>query len=130
MFLVPNSFAHLTVGEVTGDFHSMPRVTTEKYYAFYDNLLYPLEPALMESFVAAVLDDEDNTGISTWGELLGSWISMMVGYLDVNDDILDRCRGKRRVEWYVRTTVESANLKLGHLTDASQNGSAPAGKCQ
>lgn len=79
--LIPNSFARLPL---------RPADTTSQYDK-YNNILYPPEWALIESFAKAAVDDEKENNITSWGELLRSWIFMMVGYLDVNNDILDNC---------------------------------------
>lgn len=54
----------------------------------------------MESFVKAAIDEEIDTGFSAWGKLLRSWVSLMIGYLEVDNDILDHCPDKQVVEWY------------------------------
>lgn len=66
----------------------------------YGNLFYPLEAALVESFVKGVLDDIDELGFSGWMLLLKAWIEMMRGYLEVNNDTLDNCADERTVEWF------------------------------
>lgn len=66
----------------------------------YGNLIYPLEAALAESFVKGVIHDIEEVGNSSWQLLLYAWISMMRGYLEVNNDILDNCADERAVEWY------------------------------
>ena len=55
--------------------------------------------ALIESFVKAALDDQKENNIN-WGQLLRAWISMMVGYLDITNDILDTCEDQPAVEWF------------------------------
>jgi hypothetical protein len=96
VFLISNSFAHLPLSDKTPD--GMSRIT--KHYDVYGNLFYSREQALVESFVGAAIDEDKEVGYSSWGELLRSWISMMAGYLEVNNDILDSCADERVVEWY------------------------------
>ncbi|KAI4127408.1 MAG: hypothetical protein LQ347_004615, partial [Umbilicaria vellea] len=96
--LIPNSFAHIPLG---------PAYSTNQYDK-YNNILYPLERALIESFVKAALDDEKENNITSWGESLRSWISMMVGYLDITNDVLDTCEDHPAVEWF------SAQFGRGH----------------
>ncbi|KAI9759524.1 MAG: Golgi mannosyltransferase complex subunit [Chaenotheca gracillima] len=94
VFLVPNSFAHLP---------SWPPGSTSSstsQYEVKENLFHPLEHALVESFVKAALDAEKDDGINLWGSLLESWITMMVGYLDVNSDALDSCEDHRAAAWF------------------------------
>ncbi|KAE8352271.1 hypothetical protein BDV28DRAFT_158026 [Aspergillus coremiiformis] len=62
--------------------------------------LQPLEQTLVESFVKAAIDEETETGFSAWGESLRSWVSLMTGYLDDDNDVLDHCPDKQAVEWY------------------------------
>src|ERR1700722_10957289 len=100
--LIPNSFAHLPLRPIdsTSSAGGPRQIFPTSHYDAYSNLFYPLEQALIESFVKAVVDDEKDTNFSTWGQLLRSWISMMVGYLDVNNDILDMCEDEQAVEWF------------------------------
>ena len=88
--LIRNSFAHIP----------WRRPDTVSHYVEYGNLLYPLERPLIESFVRGVISDEKDDYCSSWGELLKAWISMMVGYLDIDNDILDLCEDERAVAWY------------------------------
>ncbi|KAI9838250.1 MAG: hypothetical protein M1819_005517 [Sarea resinae] len=90
--LLPNSFAHLPE-PIIGDLES-------GQYNVYNNLFYPLEGALMESFVRVVLDDEVEGPITQWGDTVGSWIAMMCGYLEVDNDILDGCSEKNARTWF------------------------------
>lgn len=71
-----------------------------KQYEVYGNLFYPLEVTLVESFVKGVIHDIKEVGNSSLLLLLNAWISMMRGYLEVNNDILDNCADERAVEWY------------------------------
>ena len=102
LFLIPNSFAHLPIKPIDSTSSATgtrPTLLTS-HYNVYQNLFYPLEPALVESLVKAAIDEEKNTDISTWGETLKAWIAMMAGYLDVNNDILDMCEDVDAVEWF------------------------------
>lgn len=44
----------------------------------------------------AVIDEEldEDAGFSMWTETLRAWISMMVGYLEINNDAVDDCLDK------------------------------------
>jgi hypothetical protein len=66
----------------------------------YKNLFYPLERPLIESFVRAAVGDEKIIYVSSWGELLRSWISTTIGYLNVDNDLLDMCEDERAAEWF------------------------------
>jgi len=101
VLLIPNSFAHLPLGPVhsPSSARGLGQTSLTSHYDVYGNLFYPLERALIESFVKAAIDDEKDANISSWGESLRAWISMMVAYLDVNNDILDMCEDERAVEW-------------------------------
>lgn len=100
--LIPNSFAHLPLRptDSTSSARGPRQIFPTNRYDVYSNLFCPLERALIESFVKAAVDDEKDANFSTWGQLLRSWISMMVGYLDVNNDILDMCEDEQAVEWF------------------------------
>ena len=100
IFLVPNSFAHLSLDGInnTADMTNGKRLL--ETYEVYDNLYFPLEATLVESFVKAAIDDSDEVGYSEWEQTVRCWISMMGGYLEVNNDILDNCADERAVEWY------------------------------
>ncbi|CAG7964157.1 unnamed protein product [Penicillium nalgiovense] len=98
--LAPNSFANLPVPDATGDVKQS--TVSTKGYDMYRNVCHPLEEALVESFVKCVVDDknDENAEFSGWGDRLSTWVAMMCGYLEVNNDILDSCRDERAVEWF------------------------------
>jgi hypothetical protein len=98
--LAPNSFANLPIPDMTGDVKQSTAST--KGYDIYGNICQPLEEALVESFVKCVVDDknDENAEFSGWGDRLSTWVAMMCGYLEVNNDILDSCRDERAVEWF------------------------------
>lgn len=100
MYLFPNSFAHIPLEDILHSSNNIAYPATTKQFDIYKNLCYPLERALVESFVKAVIDEETESGYSAWGESLRCWVSMMTGYLEVNNDILDHCSDKQAVEWY------------------------------
>ncbi|KAJ5542194.1 hypothetical protein N7461_008197 [Penicillium sp. DV-2018c] len=101
LVLIPNSFARLPIGDMMSDLNPGTPTIAAEQYDIYDNLFHPLEPALTESFVKAAVDDHDKKcQVSAWGQSLRAWISMMVGYVEVNNDILDNCADERAVEWY------------------------------
>ncbi|KAI9737347.1 MAG: hypothetical protein M1834_009501 [Cirrosporium novae-zelandiae] len=109
LILIPNSFAHLPIEPVT-IVSSETKIVTSislfgespiiNQYDVYDNLSYPHENILVYSFMKAALDDENNTAITLWGEELRAWISMMVGYLDINNACVDGCLDENVVEWF------------------------------
>lgn len=98
VILIPNSLARLPLE---------PAYSTNQYDK-YNNILYPLEWALIESFVKVALNDEKENDITLWGEALRSWIAMTVGYLDIGNNILDACEDQPAVEWF------SAQFGRGH----------------
>ncbi|KGO63856.1 hypothetical protein PITC_054820 [Penicillium italicum] len=100
IFLIPNSFAHLPLDNVDMTLNQSNQKAQSEQYEVYGNLFYPLEAVLVESFVKGVIHDIDEVGFSSWQMLLNAWISMMRGYLDVNNDTLDDCADERVVEWY------------------------------
>lgn len=100
IFLIPNSFAHLQLDNLGMTSNPLSQRAQPKQYEVYGNLFYPLEAVLVESFVKGVIHDIEEVGYSSWQLLLNAWISMMRGYLEVNNDILDNCADERAVEWY------------------------------
>ncbi|KAB8229426.1 uncharacterized protein BDW43DRAFT_288320 [Aspergillus alliaceus] len=100
LFLFPNSFAHVSQEDISRPLSEIKDAASTKRYKIHGNLCYPLEQALVESFVKAAIDEEKETGFSAWGESLRSWISLMTGYLEVDNDVLDHCPDKQAVEWY------------------------------
>lgn len=112
VYIIPNSFAHIFQEDVpccsTGKGDTAP---TTRFH-IYGSLYYLLEQALVESFVKAAIDEEIDGGLSAWSESLRSWISPMMGYLEVNNDILDLCPDKQAVEWYSRNfgRIHEANF--------------------
>ncbi|GLI76978.1 hypothetical protein PoHVEF18_005260 [Penicillium ochrochloron] len=100
LFLIQNSFSHFNM---TSAITSEIMQPTE--YDIYRNILYPLERALVESLVNFVLDEEglDSESlwrIMTWSELLRAWISIMVGYLTLDTDIIENSEDRRAATWY------------------------------
>ncbi|KKZ65626.1 hypothetical protein EMCG_08533 [[Emmonsia] crescens] len=100
VYLFPNSFTHLSLEDISRPSNKIGYTATTEQFDIYNNLHYPLEQALVESFVKTAIDEERDTGFSTWGETLRSWVSLMTGYLEVNNDVLDHCLDKQAVEWY------------------------------
>ena len=98
IFLMPNSFVHLPLDnlDTTSD-HSSQR-TQSQQYEVHGNLAYPLEAALVESFVKAIIDGIEEAEYMPWRLLLNTRIAMMVGYLEVNNDILDDCADEQAKE--------------------------------
>ncbi|KAL4942111.1 hypothetical protein BDV06DRAFT_212144 [Aspergillus oleicola] len=99
IFLIPNSFAHLPLDNLGIPSNLSSQMAQPKQYEVYGNLFYPLEAALVESFVKGVVHDIEEVGYSSWQLLLNAWISMMRGYLEVNDDILDNCADERTAQY-------------------------------
>ncbi|KKK22387.1 hypothetical protein ARAM_002225 [Aspergillus rambellii] len=100
VYLFPNPFARLFQEDISHPWSEIRDAASATWYKTYDNLHYPLEQALVESFVKAAIDEETETGFSAWGESLRSWISLMTGYLEVDNDVLDDCPDRQAVEWY------------------------------
>ncbi len=101
LVLVLNSFAHLPMTPIDSTSSATgPRpILPTNHYDVYENLFYPLEQALVESFVKAALDEEKDN-ILHWELTLKAWIAMMGGYLEVNNDVLDMCEDEQAVEWF------------------------------
>ncbi|KAB8067023.1 hypothetical protein BDV29DRAFT_115815 [Aspergillus leporis] len=100
VYVFPNSFAHLFQEDIPGPSTEIRDTAPTKRFKTYGNLHYPLEQTLVESFVKAAIDEEKDTSFSAWDESLRSWVSLMTGYLEVNNDVLDHCLDKQAVEWY------------------------------
>jgi hypothetical protein len=110
VYLFPNSFTHIPRPS-----NEVRYTATVKHFDTYGNLHYPLEQALVESFVKAAIDEEKDTGFSAWGEALRSWVSLMTGYLEVDNDILDHCLDKQAVEWYSTNFGRIREAKFGPI---------------
>jgi hypothetical protein len=93
-------------------------------------LFYPLERALIESFVKAAIDDEKDTNISSWGESLRAWISMMIAYLDVKMIFSTIVKTSGLLSGLVPVLAERMKPCLGLWIDASPNASAQGRKCR
>ncbi|CAG7995511.1 unnamed protein product [Penicillium salamii] len=116
LFLIPDSFAHIFEENMSDPSTTTGDATSTARFHSYGNLHYPLEPTLVESFVKATIDEETDPGFpgySSWELLLQSWISMMGGYLEVNNDILDNCTDKKAVEWYSEKHGRIHEAKFG-----------------
>ena len=89
LVLVPNSFAQLPI-ETIGS-----KSQSSKYDAF-ENVFFPLEAALIESFARCAA----GSGMNQWQATLRGWIGTSLTYLEIDDDILDECQKKEAVDWY------------------------------
>lgn len=72
VYVFPDSFAHLFQEDGPRSSTPIRNKAPTKQFQTYGNLHYPLEPALVESFVKAAIDEETDTGFSAWGESLRS----------------------------------------------------------
>jgi hypothetical protein len=115
LYLFPNSFAHFSLEGPLRPSNEIRHTATTKQFDVYGNLHYPLERTLVESFVKAAIDEEEYADISSWAESLRSWISLMTGYLEVNNDVLDHCLSRRAVEWYSTNFGRIREAKFGPL---------------
>lgn len=98
VYLFPNSFTHLSLEDIPRPSTEIRDPATTKQFDTYGNLHYPLEQALVESFIKAAIDEETDAGFSAWGQSLRSWVSLMTGYLEVDNDVLDHCLDNQTVE--------------------------------
>ncbi|KAK2797869.1 hypothetical protein FQN51_008177 [Onygenales sp. PD_10] len=89
VLLMPASFANLP------DFSP-----TTAQYDTYGNIFYPQQRTLLENFIRAAIDEQNNAGFTTWTSSIEAWISMMVGYLGLKNDVLDDCLDEQAVTWY------------------------------
>jgi len=111
LILIPSSYVHLSVSTVTPT--ASARTSTIHEYDAYGNMFYPLERTLLESFIRVILRDGDGTTISIWEESLRAWIAHMRGYLEVNNDAVDKCPDKEVVEWFSHHFGRKRELKFG-----------------
>ncbi|KAL4942563.1 hypothetical protein BDV06DRAFT_162002 [Aspergillus oleicola] len=100
VYIIRNSFAHVFQEDIPRSSTNMGDTAPTTRFQSYGSLYYPLEQALVESFVKAAIDEEKDAGFSAWGESLRAWVSLMTGYLEVDNDILDLCPDKQAVDWY------------------------------
>lgn len=112
MYLCPSFFARLSLEGIA---RQSTDTATPTQFESYGNLWYPLEQALVESFVKAVIDEEKETGFSAWAASLTSWVSLMVGYLEVENDALDYCLDEQAVDWYSKNFGRIHESKFGPM---------------
>ncbi|EEH09396.1 conserved hypothetical protein [Histoplasma capsulatum G186AR] len=79
MYLFPNSFAHIPLEDILHSSNNIAYPATTKQFDIYKNLCYPLERALVESFVKAVIDEETESGYSAWDKQAVEWYSINFG---------------------------------------------------
>ncbi|KAJ5922866.1 hypothetical protein N7516_010569 [Penicillium verrucosum] len=113
--VAPNSFANIPIPDMISDVTQSTLSTNG--YNINGNICQPLEEPLVESFVRSIIDDEndDNAEFSGWGDRLSTWVAMMCGYLEVNNDILDKCSDERAVKWFSVTYGRIHEEKFGPL---------------
>lgn len=95
VLLIPNSFANLPIVV-----DAMLNSSTNAQYNIYNNILYPQARTLLESLVRATIDEETSAGFTSWAASIGAWISMMVGYLGLENDVMDDCSDEKVLTWY------------------------------
>jgi hypothetical protein len=110
LVLIPSSYAHLSVFTTTPS--TSARTSTAHEYDVYENLFYPLERTLLESFIKVILRD-DGTTIGLWKSMLRAWIAHMVGYLEVNNDAVDESPDEEVVEWFSHHFGRKHEAKFG-----------------
>ncbi|KMP05806.1 hypothetical protein CIRG_05487 [Coccidioides immitis RMSCC 2394] len=96
ILLIPSSFASLPELNAT----KQSAALTNAQYDTYGNILYPQQQTLLESFIRAALDEATNAGFTSWAASIRAWVSMMVGYLGLENDILDDCLDEHVATWY------------------------------
>ncbi|OJD17576.1 hypothetical protein AJ78_02327 [Emergomyces pasteurianus Ep9510] len=103
ILLIPSSFASLPDFSTTTDLNKQPTAPTAPtttQYDTYSNILYPHRQTLLESLIRAAVVEETNAGSTSWAASLKAWVSMMVGYLGVENDVLDDCRDEQVTTWF------------------------------
>lgn len=115
LYLFPSSFAHISPEDTPSSSDENRDAAIEKQFHIYGNLHFPLEKVLVESFVKAAIDEEQEPGFSAWNESLQCWVSMMSAYLEVDNDILDHCLDKQAVEWYSVNFGRIREAKFGPM---------------
>ncbi|PGH23736.1 hypothetical protein AJ80_02165 [Polytolypa hystricis UAMH7299] len=96
VLLIPNSFANLPGFSATAELNA----TNAQYDKYHGNILYPHQRTLLESLVRAAVDEESHAGFTAWAAEMAAWVSMMVGYLGLENDILDDCLDEQVAAWY------------------------------
>lgn len=130
VYLFPNSFTHLSLEDLPRPSTEIRYTATTNQFETYGNLHYPLEQALVESFVKAAIDEEKDAGFSAWSESLRSWVSLMTGYLEVDNDVLDHCLDKQAVEWYSTNFGRIHEAKFGPIDRRVSKRSVQEKSCQ
>ena len=115
VYVFPNSFAHIFQEDMRRSSTEIRDIAPTERFATYGNLHYPREKALVESFVKAAVDEESISSYSAWGESLMSLVSLMTGYLEVDNDALDHCPDKQAVEWYSHNFGRIHESKFGPI---------------
>lgn len=101
VLLIPGSFANLYIAvDATAEVDTTSATLPELYYTKYNNILYPQPRKLLESFVRTAIDEETSAGFTSWAASIEAWISMMVGYLGLRNDVLDDCMDEKVLKWY------------------------------
>ncbi|QSS63106.1 hypothetical protein I7I51_00163 [Histoplasma capsulatum] len=81
MYLFSNSFAHIPLEDILHSSNNIAYPATTKQFDIYKNLCYPLEQALIESFVKTVIDEETESGHSAWDKQAVEWYSTNFGQI-------------------------------------------------
>ena len=115
MVLLPASYAHLSPSTSPGPAAAEPFTTLNSQYDHYENLHYPLERVLLESFIQVVLHEPDIKGINLWAETLKVWVGTIHGYLDVENDAVDDCADDAVRDWYSRNFGREREAKFGPM---------------
>jgi len=102
--LLQSSYVHLsppTDSALSSSTHTLPASPSTSHFYVNENLYYPDEAVLLESFIKVILEDKDTGYLKTWQTLLKAWaISYVYGELDVDDDALEVCEDADVKSWF------------------------------
>ena len=115
LVLIPASYAHLSASPALKAVAAGPAPSLTGAYNVHENVHYPLERVLLESFIRVLLDERDETRLNRWVGTLKVWISHMYGYLDLENDAVDDCPDDAVRDWFSQNWGRGHEARFGPM---------------
>lgn len=116
LVLMPASYTWLSASPALNPVKSsIPTQSALSDYDVFENIRYPHERVLLESFIHVILAEKKPMEVNEWMETLGSWVGTIHAFLDVENDALDACPDVAVREYFSEKWGRGREAKYGPL---------------